>query len=232
MSWQSQGTLAILNLDTYVYSSMHGTIESIKNILSTGRINDAYALLRKYYDSTIINVYTNLYLEDNFSIQNFVVTKIDNWLKGKEKIPEYRVMSQYIQNSQKLSAIRSLLHVDDQYKNIRERCNEHTHYNYYRTILLNDNEVYMSQERIEALKTFSADIEDIFIQHLSYIFYLKENYMMASDYIDSLDVGLKPDDASLYYVAPFIQEIFDVVIKKKRMDIFEEIKRKTGMMLE
>ena len=86
MSWSSMGTKAILNLDTYTYSSIKGTINSITEILSKGRINDAYALLRKYFDSTIINVYTNLYLMDNFSIDNFIVEKIDNWRQGTDAI--------------------------------------------------------------------------------------------------------------------------------------------------
>ena len=41
----SMGTGAICNIDTYVYSSMQGTVESIKVILLAGRINDAYPLL-------------------------------------------------------------------------------------------------------------------------------------------------------------------------------------------
>lgn len=55
MGFVGQGTKAIFNLDTNVFSSISGTVESIKNILYNGRLNDAYALLRKYYDSTIIN---------------------------------------------------------------------------------------------------------------------------------------------------------------------------------
>jgi hypothetical protein len=104
----SMGTRAIWNIDIYAYSSMQGTIESIKAILIAGRINDAYALLRKYYDSAIINVYSGLYLKDDFSIENFVVEKINNWLQGKEKLPEYRVMSQYIRASQRLKPINDL----------------------------------------------------------------------------------------------------------------------------
>jgi len=105
MSWHSKGTKAILNLDTYTYSSIKGTIESIRDILRKGRINDAFALLRKYYDSTMINVYTNLFLEDNYGIDNFIVTQIDNWREGTEKIPQYRTMSNYIKDSQKLAPI-------------------------------------------------------------------------------------------------------------------------------
>jgi hypothetical protein len=47
----SMGTKAICNIDSYVFSSIQGTLTSIRTILRDGRINDAYALLRKYYDS-------------------------------------------------------------------------------------------------------------------------------------------------------------------------------------
>jgi hypothetical protein len=68
MSFVTTGTNAFLNIDTYAYSSVQGTLESIKATLSNGRINDAFALLRKYHDSAVINVYTNLYLKDEFSL--------------------------------------------------------------------------------------------------------------------------------------------------------------------
>ena len=127
LQFVSMGTRAIWNIDTYAYSSMQGTVESIEAILFAGRINDAYALLRKYYDSAVINVYANLYLKDNFSIENFVVEKINNWLQGKEQLPEYRVMSQYIRASPKLKPINDLLFRDDKYKRLRDRCNDHAH---------------------------------------------------------------------------------------------------------
>ena len=85
------GTSSIINIDTYVYSSIQGTLESTKLILINGKINDAFALTRKYYDSAIINTYSNLYLQNNLNTENFVVIKINNWLHSKEKLPEYRV---------------------------------------------------------------------------------------------------------------------------------------------
>ena len=232
MGWTTPGTNAAINLDTYVYSSIKGTLESINDVLRKGRINDSYALLRKYYDSTIINVYSNLYLSDNFSIDNFVVQKIDNWLKGKERLPEYREMSKYIKDSPKLVTITNLLNQDKTYKDIRDRCNDHTHYNYFHNLLINDNEVYLENERLTALDNFSKDIEDILIQHLAYILYLNDHYMMSSDYTDSLEMGMKPDDDWQYLVAPFIQDIFDKVLKPRRMDIVTEIKSKTEMRLD
>jgi len=58
MGFVSLGTRAVINIDTYVYSSIQGTLESIKLILESGRIGDAYALLRKYHDSVTLNLYT------------------------------------------------------------------------------------------------------------------------------------------------------------------------------
>lgn len=227
----SQGTEAICNIDTYLYSSVQGTLESIKNILQNGRINDSYALLRKYYDSSIINIYSNLYLNDNFSLKNFVVEKIDNWIKGKEQLPEYRIMSQYIRKSKKLEEINKLLYKDDRYEKIRNCCNDHTHYNFYQNALLNDNEIYL-KNRISALNVFSYDLEQIFILHLSYLFYLNDHYMMSSDYVDCLQLGLTPEEGSQCNVAPFVQKTFDNFIKKNRPDLADVIKSHTEMKLE
>jgi hypothetical protein len=229
-SFISSGTHAICNIDTYVYSSIKGTLESIKHILGTGRINDAYALLRKFYDSAVINVYSNLYLSDKFSIKNFVVEQIDNWVKGKDQFPDFRVMSNYIRSSNKLSDISDLLYSDDRYKKIRARCNDHTHYNFFYNVLLNDNEVHL-QNRIQSLNTLSSDIRDVFILHLAYLFYLNEHYMTSSDYLDSLECGMSPEPDSQFWVAPFIQQIFDNIITKHRNDIVLAIKQKTCMQL-
>jgi len=231
--WTSQGTRTLLNMDTYVYSSMQGTLESIHDVLKRGRINDAYTLLRKFCDSTIINVYSNLYLQDHFSIENFVVAKIENWRTGKEQIPYYGTMSQYIKNSPKLAPVNSLLNPTKKlYQEIRERCNMHTHYNFYATLLLNDNEVNITDDRIKSLDQFSQDVEDVFIRHLSYIFYLMDHYMMASDYIDSLNIGMPPEEGSENFVEPFIQNMLNKVVRAKRPDLYDLVKENTDRMLD
>lgn len=226
----TRGINTIYNIDSYLYDSMQGTLESINDILIKGKINDSYALLRKYYDSAIINIYTNLYLYDNSSIENFVVEKIVNWIKGTEKLPKYRIMSKYIRDSKRLEEINRLLHKDKRYKLIRDRCNDHTHYNFYQYVLLNNNKVII-KNRIKYLDKFSEDLDNLFILHLSYMFYLNEHYMSSSDYMDSLEMGLEPEEGSQYFVAPFVQEVFDNVIKKNREDIANLIKNDTSMEL-
>ena len=236
MNWLTQGTKSAINIDTYVFTSIHGTLESIHDILFKGRINDSYALLRKYYDSAIINIYSNLYLDDHSSFDNYIVDKINNWIKGTETIPSFEKMSKYIMESAKVSEITQLIYKNSSFKgsifeNLRQRCNDHTHYLYFHNLLSNDNNVYL-QNRLSTLDSFSNDLKEIFILHLSYLFYFKDNYMMSSNYADSLECGLTPVENSQYWVAPFIQDIFDKVIKINRPDIAKTIKIKTGMKIE
>lgn len=228
--WMPRGTRTIFNTDTYVFSSIQGTLASIRNVLRDGRINDAYALLRKYHDSVTINIYSNLYLEDHFSIDNFVVKQIDDWLKGKDQLPEYRIMAQYIRSSPQVAPITELLSADNRYKLLRQRCNDHTHYNFYRNVLLNDNQIVLP-ERGRALNELSADLRDLLILHLAYLFYANGHYMMSSDYVDSLECGMTPEPHSEYWVAPFIQELFDKTVWKYRPDVASEIREHTRMHL-
>jgi hypothetical protein len=42
MGWVTQGTIgSVLNIDTYIYSSIQGTLDSIRDILIKGRISDS-----------------------------------------------------------------------------------------------------------------------------------------------------------------------------------------------
>ncbi|HSW66742.1 MAG TPA: hypothetical protein VLI54_06415 [Bacillota bacterium] len=211
---------------------MQGTADSMWSTLRKGQIGDAYALLRKYYDSTIINIYTNLVIEDNFNNEEphtFKNPTVDGWMNGGEQLPEYRVMSQYVKSSPKLKSVTDLLAKDNRYRGVRDRCNDHTHYNFYRHVLLNDGQIH--QERIVSLDNFLYDLDQIFTQHFVYLFYLNGHYMTASDYVDHMEVGMTPPDDSQYWVAPYIQTAFDKYVKPNRPDLAKELIDSTSMEL-
>lgn len=230
MQFVATGTTA-LNFDTYVFTSIQGTLDSISTLLSKGRINDSYALLRKYHDSAIINAYEIAYLEEHVSIENFIVEKINNWIHGKEKLPSYNEMSQYLQKNIRLSDINKALATDGRYKKIRSKCNDHMHYNLFYYMLINDNQVY-DKNRVNFLDELSDDLRNIFILHFAYLFTLNAHYMISSDHLDALELGYTPEEGSQYWVAPFIQKIFDTVIKVHRPDIAEIMKGNSAMTLE
>jgi len=201
-------------------------------ILQKGRIGDAFCLLRKYYDSCVLNLYTNVYLENNKDNKSILVEDVVRWINGTKILPhkDFRSMLPYLQKSGKSKEIIGLVFKDQGYQETRQRCNDHTHYSYFNNVLVNDNRVHLD-DRIDRLDAFQKDLENIFILHISCIFYINEHYMMSSDYIDSLEVGMQPEEASQYWVADFIQNIFDELISIKRRDIADLIKKNTAMKL-
>ncbi len=225
------GTTALVNFNSYFFSSVQGTLSSIRNILRDGHINDAYALLRKYHDSITLNIYANLYLQNGVANGEWIVARIDNWLKGTEKLLAYRAMWDYIRSSKQLVDITKLIYSDSRYQDVRERCNDHMHYNVFANALLNDDRIYLDG-RLEALTTFSSDAKDLFILHLAYLLSINQHYVASSDYGDALESGQTPEPDSQYWVASFVQEIFDEIITVRRPDIAAAIKERTDMHLK
>tara|TARA_R110002072_G_scaffold287464_5_gene453182 strand:+ start:21681 stop:22490 length:810 start_codon:yes stop_codon:yes gene_type:complete len=230
MNWINFGT-SVTNIDTYMFSSIQGTFESIQMVLKKGRINDAYSLLRKLYDVVVININISIYLEENFDLENLKVKEIDKWVKGEKQLPRFEKIAPYIKKSKKLKPITELLEKDERYKTIRNRCNDYTHYNFYHTVLANDNEIHF-QNRARRLNTFLYDLDNIFIFHFAYIFTLHEKYMMSSDYTDYLDISRTPPEGSQYWIPPYIQDMFDTIVKKTRPDIAEFMLENTTMDLK
>ena len=230
MSYIPHGVHSLLNIDTYVYSSMQMSLDSIKQLLKLGRINDAYALLRNFYDSVIINIYYTLYIKSNIEQYDFIIDKINNWYLGKERLPQFQTMKKYIEDSSYLKEINGIINLDKSYKIIRDNCNNHVHYNSFDTMIKNDARKF-DENRERIFDQISSNIVDIIIYHISYIFLLNEQYMSSSDYIDALECGLKPEEGSQYFVAPYIKKFFNKVIKTNRKDIAELIIRNTNMKI-
>ena len=231
MHWSGFEVGSIINIDSYVYSSIQGTLESIRMILQKGRIGDAFCLLRKYYEACMINIYTNAYVEDKKDSGAPIVKDVLSWFKDTKKLPDddLRKIRQYLEKSKHSKEIMALVFTDKHYREMRDRCNDYTHYNYFKNFLANDNK--MPLDRIKILDELQEDLENIFILHIACIFHMNNHYMMSSDYHDCMDIGIQPEEDSQYWVATFIQDIFDKLIDVKRPDVATFIKQNTAMKL-
>lgn len=228
MNYVNVGTSTIMNMDTYVFMSIKCTIESIALVLKDGKVNDAYALLRKYHDAVIINAYTNLYLQENIGRDGYYIEEINNWLNGCKSLPRIHKMDKYLFSSDNISDLSKLLSLDNRYELIRDRCNDNMHYNSFSLLVMNEGKVYM-KERMKILSQLQQDMKEIFSLNISYIFMINAHYMGSSDYIDHLECGMEPPYESQYWVSEFIQESIDTVLKSARHDIYELLKEKTSM---
>lgn len=218
------------NINSDFLSSIKGTITSIRLSLECGNINDAFSLLRKYQDISVMHIYSILYLENNFSIDNITVKEINDWVKEEEKSPNYKKMIKYIANSEKTKKITNVIKKKNNI-DLRQRFNDHAHFNFYSYLSLNDSTRYnFNNDKTTFLNQFSNDINIIYVSHFIWLFTVKEYYMTASDYVDYLDMGEEPPENSQYWVSPFIQEMFSEVIKKTQPNLSAEFKKEIEFM--
>jgi len=72
----SIGTGMLFNLDSDIFLSISGSMKSIKRNLYNGQINDAYTLIRKYYDVITINIYEIVLLKKSSALKTILLKKL------------------------------------------------------------------------------------------------------------------------------------------------------------
>ena len=182
------GVETMLNYASYIFTSIECTLGSIKMLLKTGKINDAYVLIRKLFKDA------------------------NEWIKGKHRIPCLKKILQTIKDSPTTKDLYSFFEWDTYLKKDRELLDDSVHSNRYSRMLINCNQLYI-ENREKYLDNASAILRHIFTVHLSFIFYLNPQYMMDSTYIDYLDEGATPPEGSENWIAVYAQEAFDKYIK-------------------
>ena len=211
-SFVASGTKGIVNYASYVYSAIEGTLDSITTLLTKGRINDAYTLIRKLFDDILLEIYMDVTLKDKFSLDNYIVEEVNEWIQGKHRIPKSEKILKYLKTSERTRDLYPLFGWDTYLKKNRELLDDSVHSNRYHLMLLNCNKVYLD-DRERHLKNCEIVLNQLFLLHLSFIFHLNPQYLMAFDYIDYMDEGLTPPEGSEAWIASFAQDAFDKVIK-------------------
>lgn len=214
-SFIAAGTRGITNYASYVYTAIEGTLDSISALLSKGRINDAYTLIRKLFDDILLEIYMDVTLKDKFCIDNFFVEEVNEWIQGKHRIPKTEKILKCLEESERTKELYPLFGWDTYLKKSRELLDDSVHSNRFQRMLLNCNAVYI-EARERHLKNCEIILNQLFLLHLSFIFHLNPHYMMASDYMDFKELGLTPPDGCQNWIAPFAQDAFDKVIKRHK----------------
>lgn len=214
-SFIANGTHGITNYASYVYTAIEGTLDSISILLTKGRINDAYTLIRKLFDDILLEIYMDVTLKDKFSIDNFFVEEVNEWIQGKHRIPKTEKILKCLEKSEQTKDLYPLFGWDTYLKKNRELLDDSVHSNRFQRMLLNCNTVYI-ENRERHLRNCEIILSQLFLLHLSFIFHLNPQYLMASDYMDYMEMGMTPPDGCQNWIAPFAQEAFDKVIKPQK----------------
>ena len=208
--------LAFSNIDTYIFSSIKGTIDSVRLLLKKVHLNDAFALVRKYFDEIFLDVYLTVYRKEQIRKDpngwGVTVERVKKWMTGTFKMPLYPNMIKYFGRSELYSPLFAFFDFDKRYRQIRDILDDNMHMNSYQLMRFNDNEMH-NEYKTRYLNLLSTCICDLFRFHFASCLYLNPHYCVASDYLDYLDMGLTPPQGSQDWVANAAQEMFDKMIK-------------------
>lgn len=229
----------------YIYSSIEGTIESISVLLHNGRCNDAFALVRKYCDSIILDIYKYIIVEEidekfqgNLSIESIKNNKIKSWIDSEEALFTEKQMNKiYATIKEKYPDLTNLFDLSNKntlYHKLREICNDNMHYNYFYNMMANDYEIIKLRKDIR--DSFIKNIKDavvlFFTIHFAFIYKNKPIVYMSLDYINYLDCGMTPPRGSERWVSLAVQNAFDDIIKTNKPEVATFLKDLDLMDLE
>lgn len=213
MYFPKSGTRGIMNYATYIYMSMGGTLESIQMLLQKGRINDAYVLVRKLLDDAMVDIYIEVKRREEYHfISNPTVEEVNNWLQKKIRVPKTEVILKLLRTSKYTKDLYPFFGWDTYLKTNRQYLDDSVHENSYRRMLWNCNTICLDN-REKHLDGISVLLSQILRVHLSFIFYLNDVYLMSSDYLDAMEVGMEPTENSENWIAPFALQAYQKYIK-------------------
>ncbi|MBO7111374.1 MAG: hypothetical protein J6W18_05440 [Bacteroidaceae bacterium] len=204
------------NIDTYIFSSIKGTIDSVRLLLKNAHLNDAFAIVRKYFDEILLDVYLTVYRQEQKSKNpnDLLQTaeRVKKWIDENFSMPKYNDVIKYFERSKSYKSLFSYFDFDKRFRKIRDVLDDNMHMNSYQWMITNDNEIH-NQFRTRYLNLLNTCICDLFCFHFASSLYLNPQYFMASDYVDYLDLGQTPPEGSEKWIANAAQEMFNKIIK-------------------
>lgn len=224
---------SITNIDSYIYSSIGGTIDSIGLLLEKVRINDVFALLRKYFDEILFDIYQTAFRHDEINKHSrellYIVPELQKWLTDKVRTPRIETLLNYIKGSATFKELYPYFDFKVHYKNMRIYLDDNIHLNSFIHLLKNDNNG-VDRHRVKYLDRIYSYAIDLFTLHFASILYLHPYYCISSDYFDAMDLGLTPEKGSENWVANWAQTTFKKYIAPHK-DLAEFIKRSSFLEL-
>lgn len=210
-----------VNYNYEIYQSISNTLDSIGQLLKLGRINDAFALIRKFNDALMIHVYSMVLAEkeeenlfnDDYSLYDNLVNK---WVNGSNRLMEGD------EEKEKMKSLLQVISARDRYLgkilfnkknrssygNKRNTANDNLHYNTWNTFRLNDSKIMDYEISLQLLSEANSLIVQLFSIHFSYLTLIKPTIMLSYENKIPLDDGTF-DDCHRDCAASFVCELFE-----------------------
>lgn len=195
-----------------ILQSAAQTIQSMIACAEYGNIADVHVLLRKLRDDLFFYLYVivacrnnDILSEDNLSKQE---TYINAWIKNRLSRLNISEVIKDITKSRECIELVEKFKLKDELKQIGCTLNNYTHGNgnlYYNRLYTH----YKDDEICNISAELIYMLNYILITFVFLLALLSPVSIMASDYIDALDLSMASEENSQYWVAPFVSEFVE-----------------------
>lgn len=217
-----------------ILNSSQATLGNIVECCKCFCLADAYTLLRKYRDDLFFCLYLVTYdvkvrLQIDRS-RNKMEANIVQWCKNNLSNLNISEVLFTIGTSENLKEAVFKYDLQNSFDKIGKHLNNYTHGNGYS--FYNVNAYSLDEENIKRqLNDVVFTAQYITMTFLFLLILCSPQYVMATDYIDYLELGQTPPDESQYWVEPFVIEFLKNNIKMIDENCYEYLKENTCMDL-
>lgn len=218
-----------------VITSCELTIGSVISCCESGCMADAYSLLRKYRDDMFFYLYVVVYdtynkLENNSKLVAQMEKNIERWVNNNlDNLYIGDILMAIGQSPRAKDAVRKYK-LKSYFDTIGNRLNNYVHSNGVLFYNRNVNS-YQGDHLQKQMQELLKDMRFITISFLFLLTLCSPLSIMSTDYIDSLDCGLEPEEGSEYWVAPFVEKFIKESISLIDQSCLNYLRENTSMAL-
>ena len=187
LPFMPSGTLWSSNYASVIYMSIEVTLESIKMTMKAGHLTDAFVLMRKLFDTMLVDIFYDVMRKSNYDFENGgIVEEVDNWITGKQRIPRTEKLLEFLRIASSSKDIYPFFGWDTDLKVYREILDDNVHSTGYNNLLLNCKGLPLVR-RVDYLDDAATMLVQIATVHIAFVFFLNGHFMTPHDYEHYLD---------------------------------------------
>ncbi len=201
-------------LKTELLDSAVSTLKTINFCIQNCHIGDAYTLIRKYRDDLFLYLY---FIEchsksDLFKLEPTIHEKnIERWFN--DSLDDFHISKiiKYILTNKIIEELVIKFGLKADWDKIGKDLNNYVHTNGLK--YARHNFIYKNKKCDDVTIEIYHILKFITVVAISIMILIKPQFISSTDYLDSLEVGMVPEEGSQYFIAPFILDFVSKYIK-------------------
>ena len=208
------------------------TLKNIKSCMANGGLSDAYTLLRKVRDESLLFLYFLTIVKAHYSKRveiNEQIKDLFDWYDSKISFTKNEDIFNYIRGYQNVKSVLSELKLDSEWETLRVKLNDYVHTKGRQNAFSNYSQIYDYEIGFDE---FSDDIKYVAVSFICILLMIDSTIIMSTDYIDHLEMNMTPPEGTQYKVAPVVQDFINIYLKSYNNELVSLIKETSVMNIK